>query len=151
MVSLEYHTDKPSAEVSYIEVEGRITPGCGLSNPDWQWKHFKEKSSIVGNCRDVTCMNIFFLKSLNIPAIGFGVSSGSSFGHRIVVFYDYEKDLWRITEHQKEIIEGHVEAPKLSVDNYFPVVWSNWHEKIYPGYSYEELKTLEEGFKIHEL
>ncbi len=149
--SLEYHTDKPSAEVSYIEVEGRITPGCGLSNPDWQWKHFKEKSSIVGNCRDVTCMNIFFLKSLNIPAIGFGVSSGSSFGHRIVVFYDYEKDLWRITEHQKEIIESHVEAPKLSVDNYFPVVWSNWHEKIYPGYSYEELRTLEEGFVIHEL
>jgi len=150
--SLEYHTDKPSADVTYIEVEGRITPGCGLSNPDWQWKYFKEEGSIVGNCRDVTCMNIFFLKSLNIPAIGFKVRSGSSFGHQVVAFYDYEKeDLWRITSNQRRIIDLHVNDSKLQVGNYFPVVWSNWHEMIYPEYSYEELKTLEEGFAIRDI
>lgn len=150
--SLEYYTDKPSAEVSYIEVEGRITPGCGLSNPDWQWKHFKEKSSIVGNCRDVTCMNIFFLKSLNIPAIGFTVRLGSSFGHQLVVFYDYEKEsLWRITSNQGRIIDLHVRDSKLQVGNYFPVVWSNWYDKIYPASGNDELKTLEEGFEIHEV
>ena len=150
--SLEYYTDKPSAEVSYIEVEGRITPGCGLSNPDWQWKHFKEKSSIVGNCRDVTCMNIFFLKSLNIPAIGFTVRLGLSFGHQLFVFYDYEKEsLWRITSNQGRIIDLHVRDSKLQVGNYFPVVWSNWYDKIYPAYGNDELKTLEEGFEIHEV
>jgi len=148
--SLEHYTYYPWTKISYVEVEGRITPGCALSNPDWQWKHFKEKRRIMGNCADVSSTNTFFLKSINLPAFVIGVHSGS-FWHRVVVFYDYEKDLWRITEHQKEIIEGHVEAPKLSVDNYFPVVWSNWHEKIYPGYSYEELRTLEEGFEIHEV
>jgi len=149
--SLEYHTDKPSAEVSYVNVEGRITPGCGLSNPDWQWKYFKEEGRIVGNCRDVTCMNIFFLKSLNIPAIGFTVRSGSSFGHQVVAFYDYEKeDLWRITSKQGRIIDLHVNDSKLQVGNYFPVVWSNWYEFTYPEYSNEELKTLEDGFEISE-
>mgnify|MGYP001081935354 CR=1 FL=1 len=150
--SLVYRTDNPTAEVSYVEVEGRITPGCGLSNPDWQWVHFKEKGSIVGDCRDVTCMNIFFLKSLNIPAIGFKVRSGSSFGHQVVVFYDYENEsLWRTTSNQASIIRQHVTDSKLLVGNYYPVVWSNWHELTCPQYGHEILETLETGFEIRDI
>jgi len=145
--SLEHYTYYPWTEISYVEVEGRITPGCALSNPDWQWKRFKEKKRIMGNCADVSSTNSFFLKSINLPAFVIGVHSGS-FWHRVVVFHDYEKEgLWMITENQKEIIESHVEAPKLSVDNYYPIVWSNWHEKIYPRYSYEKLKSLKECFE----
>jgi len=149
--SREHYTYYPSTEISYIEVEGRITPGCALSNPDWQWKRFKQKRRIMGNCADVSSTNDFFLKSLNIPAFVIGVHSGS-FWHRVIAFYDYEEGgLWRITENQKGIIESHVKAPKLSVDNYFPIVWCNWHEKIYLAYSYDELKNLEEGFEIDEV
>jgi hypothetical protein len=151
--SLVYHTDNPTAEVSYIEVGGELTPGCGLSNPDWQWAHFKEKGSIIGNCRDVTCMNIFFLKSLNVPAIGFKVRSiSSSFGHQIVVFYDYgNTSLWRCTSNQAKIIRQHVTESKLLVGNYYPIVWSNWHELTYPQYGHELLKTLETGFEISKM
>jgi hypothetical protein len=148
--SLMYHTDKPTAEVSYVEVEGELTPGCGLSNPDWQWAHFKEEGCIIGNCRDVTCMNIFFLKSLNVPAVGFKVRSfSSSFGHNIVVFYDYgNARLWRCTSNQASVIRQHVTDSKLLVGNYYPIVWSNWHEVTYPQYGHEILKTLETGFEI---
>jgi hypothetical protein len=145
--SPDYHTDNPSAEVSYIEIERKITPGCGISNPDWQWKYFKEKGKIMGNCRDVTCMNIFFLKSLNIPAIGINVNS-VSFGHHIVAFYDKNESLLRITENQQRIIERHVKVTELWTGNYFPIVWSNWHKNRYPERGYAELKTLEEGFEI---
>lgn len=148
--SFDYHTDHPSAEVSYIKVEGKITPGCGLSNPDWQWKHFKEEDRIMGNCRDVTYMNIFFLKSMNIPAIGIGVKSGS-FGHHVVASYESSEGLWRITENQKRIIERHTKVSNLFVSRHYPIVWSNWHERIYPTYAYEVLKTLEEGFEIDEV
>jgi hypothetical protein len=80
-----------------------------------------------------------------------GVHSGS-FWHRIVVFYDCENEgLWRITENQKEIIERHVHVQELSVDNYYPIVWSNWYEFTYTEYSNEELKTLEEGFAIRNI
>jgi len=144
--SLDYHTDHPSAEVSYIKIEGRITPGCGLSNPDWQWEHFKKEDRIIGNCRDVSYMNIFFLKSLNIPAISIGVKS-ESLGHQVVAFYEFNEGLWRITENQKRIIERHTKVSNLFVSRHYPIVWSNWHEKMYPRYSYEKLKSLKEGFE----
>ena len=149
--SIDHRSYYPSTEISYVWVEGRITPGGALSNPNWQWERFKKKREILGNCADISSTSVFFLKSVNIPAFVIGVHSGS-FWHRIVVFRDYENESrWELTEIQKEIIKSQVEAPRLSVDNYYPIVWSNWHRTSYPIYGYEELKTLESGFEIDDV
>lgn len=150
MHSLDYHTDHPSSEVHYVEIEDKVMPGCGLSNPDWQWEHFREEGSIVGNCRDVACMSIFFMKGMGIPAIAIGLKS-ESFGHHVVVFYDISVDLWKITDNQQRIIERYVATPDLCVSRYFPIIWCNWHRNVYPTRGYEGLKSLKGGVEIDEV
>ncbi|WP_091933058.1 hypothetical protein [Methanolobus profundi] len=85
--SLEYHGDNYSAEIEYIEVDGKITSGSGLSNLDWHWDYYKKNDHIIGCCRDVACMDTFFLKSINIPSTKVTVQ-WEPFGHQIVVLYD---------------------------------------------------------------
>ena len=152
--STDYYTDYPSDEVHYVEIEDKITPGCGLSNPDWHWEHFKEEGRIVGNCRDVACMSGFFMKSLGIPAITIFLKS-NSFWHRVVVFYNIDVDLWKITDNQQETIECHVKTPYLRVEREFPILWRNWHGDVHPACCYEELKeeleSLKDGVEIDEV
>jgi hypothetical protein len=147
--SLEYHTDNSAAEIEYIEVDGKITHGCGLSNPDWHWEHFRDNNFIIGCCRDVACMDTFFLKSINIPSTKVSVN-WKSFGHQIVVFYDHgNNSLWRIPPYQEDVLDRNIDGPELALSNYYPVVWSNWHDPLFfPPRSYELLPDLKDGFDI---
>nr|WP_321430973.1 hypothetical protein [uncultured Methanolobus sp.] len=147
--SLEYYGDYLSAELNYIPVDGKITPGCGISNPDWQWEYFRNNGHIIGCCRDVACMDTFFLKSINIPCAKVSIH-WDSFGHQIVVFNDAENSsIWRIPPHQQYVLDHNINNSEVFLSNYYPVGWLNWHNiLLFPPRSYESLRDLEDGFDI---
>jgi hypothetical protein len=147
--SLEVHNDYYATEIEYIEVDGKITSGCGLSNPEWHWNHFKQNDYIIGCCRDVACMDTFFLKSINVPSTKVSVY-WESFGHQIVVFYDQENNgSWQLTPYQISVLERNINGNELFLSNFYPIIWSNWHDSIFfPPRSYELLPELKDGFDI---
>ena len=147
--SLEVHNDYYAAEIEYIEVDGQITSGCGLSNPDWHWNHFKQNGHIIGCCRDVACMDTFLLKSINIPSTKISVH-WDTFDHQIVVFYDWDNNSsWKISPYQISVLERNINGDELFLSNFYPIIWSNWHDSIaFPPRSYELLPELKDGFDI---
>lgn len=147
---LYYMTDRPDVPPSYFEVEGKITPGCRISNPDWQWEYFKEKGKIVGNCEDVRFADSIFLKSLNMAPFGGHVNS-EGFGHCVILYYAPQNHSLRTTARQLDIIEGQAEG--LITYRISRLPWDNFYndEDIY---AFEVIspdkKLLETGIDIQE-
>lgn len=123
--NLHYYTDKPGVPPSYVEVEGKITPGCRLSNPDWQWKSLKEKNEFLGNCEDTLYVVCMLLKSLNIAG-GKGNVKAEGFGHAVILYYDVKGDVLRTTPNQLGIIDRHAEGE--IVYRYYHLPWDNLHQ-----------------------
>ena len=119
----KYYTDKPGTPPTYFEVEGKITPGCRISNPDWQWEYFKQNGTIVGNCEDLCFADCMFLQSLNIGKYA-GTAHSESFGHHGILFCDTENNVLKTTSRQIDIIEGHA-TPPIMYGGY-KVPWDNF-------------------------
>lgn len=123
---LHYYTDKPDVPPSYVEVEGRITPGCRLSNPDWQWKSLKEKNEFLGNCEDTLYVGCMLLKSLNIGA-GTGSVKAEGLAHGVILYYAVGDDVLRTTSNQLGTIERRAKGE--IVYRYYQIPWDNLHHR----------------------
>jgi hypothetical protein len=122
---LHYYTDRPDIPPSYVEVEGKITPGCRLSNPDWQWRSLKETGEFLGNCEDVLYMGCMLLKSLNI-AVGEGNVKAEGLAHFVILYYEAKDDVLRTTSNQLSIIDRHAKGE--IVYRYYRLPWDNLHQ-----------------------
>ena len=123
---LHYYTDKPDVPPSYVEVEGEITPGCRLSNPDWQWKRLKGKGEFLGNCKDVLYMGRMLPKSLNIGADK-GNIKAEGLAHGVILYYDVADNVLRTTSNQLSIIERHARG-EIEY-RYYRIPWDNLHHR----------------------
>ena len=149
-----YMTDRPDVPPSYFEVEGKITPGCRISNPDWQWEYFKDKGKIVGNCEDVCFADSIFLKSLNMAPFGGLVESEEGtygrFSHCVILYYAPQNHSLRTTARQLDIIEGRAEG--LITYRISRLPWDNFCDEDI--YAFEVIssdkKLLETGIDIQE-
>lgn len=122
---LHCYSDRPDTPLSYVEVEGKITLGCRLSNPDWQWRSLKETGEFLGNCEDVLYMGCMLLKSLNI-AVGEGSVKAEGLAHAVILYYCMEDDVLRTTPNQLGIIESHAKGE--IVYSYHRLPWENLHQ-----------------------
>ena len=129
----KYYTDKLGIPPSYFEVEGKITPGCRISNPNWQWEYFKQNGTIIGNCEDLCFADCMFLQSLDIGKYAGGVRS-ESFGHHVILYCDTENNVLKTTSRQIDIIDGHATPPIMYMG--YKVPWDNFYIYSYGTYSF---------------
>ena len=151
---LEYYSDYYASEPTYFEVEGKITPGCRISNPDWQWEYFKQNGTIVGNCEDISFADRMFLLSLNVGKYDASVYLVlTSWGHHVILYCDTENDLLKTTSRQIDIIVGHSDATPPIMYMGYKVPWDNFCG--YGTYSFwitsDDKKLLEKGISFSYL
>ena len=146
---LRYYTDKPGVSPSYFEVEGKITPGCRISNPDWQWSYFNKKAKVIGNCEDVCFIDEILLKSLNISTLPGSVKS-ESFGHRVILYYDEETRTLRTTSYQLGIIDRNAKGEISYKVLYIP--WNNFIDKMFRSLERTtDKKLLQKGISLEDI
>jgi hypothetical protein len=146
---LEYYPDyyrPPDSPPTYFVVEGKITQGCRLSNPDWQWGYFKQNGTIVGICEDASFAEQMFLQSLNVCKYETLVHSGS-FWHHVILYCDTENNVLKTTTRQIGIIDEHATPPIMYMG--YKVPWDNFYIYSYGVYSFwitpDDKKLLESG------
>ena len=149
---LEYHSDYYASEPTYFEVERKITPGCRISNPDWQWEYFRQNETIVGNCEDISFADCMFLQSLNIGKYETLVHSGS-FWHHVILYCDTENNVLKTTSRQIDITVEHATPPIMYMG--YKVPWDNFYIYNYGTYSFwitsNDKELLESGISFSYL
>jgi len=144
----EYITDHPDVPATYLEVNGKITPGCRISNPDWQWSYFKEKSKFIGNCDDGSFMECMLLSSINISAFKELVHSETD-SHYVILYP--EDDILKTTSHQLNHIKKYTTGLIQYKTTQIP--WNNFYnqEPFMHIIESSDKMLLQKGIHIEEI